>query len=60
MRLEDVAGKLLRELRDERLLKRAGRDDDLVGDDRPVVELEAEAAAIAELELLDLAVGLDR
>ena len=60
VRLEDLAIKLLGELRHVRRLERPGRNHDLVGGDRLSIDLEAEAPVVAALELLDLAVELDR
>ena len=59
VRLEDIALELLDELRHVRRLERPGRDHDLVGGDRPSIELEAEAPVVAAVELLDPAVQLD-
>ena len=59
MCLEDVAGKLLRELGGEGTLEWAGRDDDLVGRDRTVLEFEAETRVVALLEPPDFAIQLD-
>ena len=58
--LEDVGGEPFGELRDEGALERTGRDNDLVRRDGPVLELETEAPIFTELELLGLAVELDR
>ena len=59
MGLEEIGGELLAELRHICGLERTRRDNDLVGDDRPSSESKPEAV-VAPVELLDLAVQLDR
>src|SRR5215208_1656762 len=61
VRLEDSGGQVLGNLGHVRLLEGAGRDHDLVGSDRSSAgELEPETPVPVLLELLDLAVELDR
>jgi hypothetical protein len=42
MRLPDIVAESLSDVRDERRLERAGRDNDLVGGDRPAVDFKDE------------------
>jgi hypothetical protein len=58
MGLPDLKGEVLGKLGHERRLERAGRDDDLVGDDRPPVELENEESVFLR-KLAHVAAELD-